>query len=68
MIFCERVCLCDSRGQDFRWQVGDVSRDLAASQELGHFISKRVAVVLQQVVLVTSGVMGVKGKRERDTS
>lgn len=43
-----------SRGEDFRWKVGDVGGDGPACQELSHLVGERVAVVLKQTIPVTS--------------
>ena len=44
----------DSRGEDLGRQVGDVGWDGVASEELGHLIGERVAVVFKQSVSVAS--------------
>ena len=44
----------DSRGKDLGGQVGDVGWDGVASEELGHLIGERVAVVFKQSVSVAS--------------
>ena len=44
----------DSRGEHFGGQVCDVLWDPAAGEELGHLVAEGVAVVLKQVVRLTS--------------
>ena len=51
----------NSRGQHFSRQVCDVGRDLAAGEELGHFVTERVTVPLKQMVLVPPTVCERKG-------
>ena len=48
------VLAWDSRGKDLGGQVGDVGWDGVASEELGHLIGERVAVVFKQSVSVAS--------------
>ena len=48
------VLVWDSRGEDLGRQVGDVGWDGVASEELGHLIGERVAVVFKQSVSVAS--------------